>query len=247
MAAENGGTSGVVDNSVIVPLGRREGPTGTALFHALGGGLGHYLGLAPALARKGPLHGLRALGIQPGEEPDRTIAAMARRYAALLRELPQPPRLLVGWSFGGLLAWETGQLLADTTGFGPDVVLIDSSSRDWDAHDPVLRGIRERVLWETVAALGPESLEPVRRTLDAHIGARLAHRITPARHRSRTLLLTCTRGDDPEQAAAWGTLIPDLTVRSVDADHFGVFSRTTLPVVTGHLDDFINHSAGATT
>lgn len=229
--------SGATDNPVLLPLGRRAGPIRSALFHALGGGLGQYLGLASYLARKGSVHGLRALGLYPGEQPDAAVPDMVGRYTDLLRRLPERPNLLVGWSLGGLLAWEAAQGLT-VDGRAPDVVLIDSSPRSWRVDDPALLAVRERVMRQTLAQLGDESVEPVRTMLDAHIAARADYRVA-SRHHGRALLVTCSRSDEPDQADMWAALTDDLTVRTLDSDHFEVFSRSNLPLLTGFIDDFL--------
>jgi thioesterase domain-containing protein len=228
---------GATDNPVLLPLGHRTGSTRSALFHPLGGGLGQYLGLVSHLARKGSVHGLRALGLYPGERPDTAVPAMVGRYTDLLRRLPEQPNLLVGWSLGGLLAWEAAQSLA-VGGQPPDVVLIDSSPRSWRVDDPALIAVRERVMQQTVAQLGSESVAPVRDTLDAHIAARAGYQVG-SRHHGRALLVTCSGSDEPDQADRWAALADDLTVRTLDCDHFDVFSRSNLPLLTGFVDDFL--------
>ncbi len=86
---------------VLTPFGRRPGALDTVVFHPAGG-LGQYVTLLSRPARRGPVHGARAVGLVPGEEPDRTVDAMVERCPELIRDLPERPNLLVGWSLGGL-------------------------------------------------------------------------------------------------------------------------------------------------
>jgi thioesterase domain-containing protein len=186
------------------------------------------------LARKGPVHGLRAVGPAPGERPDRTVPAMADRYAALVAELPEPPNLLVGWSLGGLLAWETARRLP---GPAPDLVLIDSSPGPWDARPDAYRAARAHVLREAAAQLGPDAYRRTAATVDAHVAARRGHRAAGL-HPGRALVVACTRGDSPGQAGEWAPLVDDLTVCSLDADHFGALSGEPLRRLTALIDAF---------
>ncbi|WP_217200929.1 thioesterase domain-containing protein [Streptomyces buecherae] len=69
--------------------------------------------------------GARALGLEEGEEPDTRIRDIADRYAEAVAALPACPDLFVGWSLGGLLAFETARRLSG--GKTPDLELVDSS------------------------------------------------------------------------------------------------------------------------
>jgi acetoacetyl-CoA synthetase len=61
-----------------------------------------------------PVYGIRARGLNPGEEPQASVEEMAASHVALIRELqPQGPYRLAGHSFGGLLAFEMARLLAE--------------------------------------------------------------------------------------------------------------------------------------
>jgi thioesterase domain-containing protein len=81
-------------------------------FHPLGGSAAVYGDLATHLGRDRIVYGVQAVGLLPGQEADRTVARMARRYATAIAE--QPPAeapLFLGYSMGGVLALETARLL----------------------------------------------------------------------------------------------------------------------------------------
>ena len=60
-----------------------------------------------------PLYGLEAIGLRSGQEPDRTMEAMAARYVAAIRQVqPSGPYYLGGFCFGGVLAYEMACQLA---------------------------------------------------------------------------------------------------------------------------------------
>ncbi|MBI0326847.1 amino acid adenylation domain-containing protein [Burkholderia plantarii] len=83
-------------------------------FHAVGGTAFRYAALADHLPQALPVFGLQASGIDDGEPFDDTVEAMAQRYLAAIRvRQPRGPYRLLGWSFGGLLAYETACRLRD--------------------------------------------------------------------------------------------------------------------------------------
>lgn len=95
-------------------------------FHPLGGSAAVYGQLAIHIGRHQPVRGLQAIGLQPGCDPDRTVADMARRYAAEIRQDRPPARpVFVGYSMGGVLAVETARRLSAELPEPPAVVAID--------------------------------------------------------------------------------------------------------------------------
>ncbi|HZG04689.1 MAG TPA: thioesterase domain-containing protein [Streptomyces sp.] len=227
-----------------VSNGRGPGPR-SVLLHPAGGGLGPYLGIALQLSRRGAVHGVRAAGLMTGEEPDRSVPAMVRRYLALVDGLGEPPGLLLGWSLGGVLAWELASVLAGR-GHRPRVVMIDSPALPV-AHDPgERRTLRDRVLESAGAAPHGHDAALVARTTDAHLEAVGAHRVRSA-HDCPTLLITCTGGasggNDSAHLAAWRALAADLRVREIPCGHFEVLTPRHLPAVMDHLTAFLRETA----
>jgi 3-oxoacyl-(acyl-carrier-protein) synthase/thioesterase domain-containing protein/acyl carrier protein len=72
-------------------------------------------------------HQVRAVVGQPLAEvnDEDSIESQASRYHGLLAASGEPSTVLVGWSYGGILAFETAQLVFRTTGRRPAVVLLD--------------------------------------------------------------------------------------------------------------------------
>jgi thioesterase domain-containing protein len=106
----------------------QRGSTGPPVycFHPLGGSVAVYGQLALRLGCDQPVRGLQAIGLVPGRDPDQTVDAMARRYAAEI-VATRPPRrpVLVGYSMGGTLAVEAARLLAPALPESPVVFTID--------------------------------------------------------------------------------------------------------------------------
>jgi amino acid adenylation domain-containing protein/non-ribosomal peptide synthase protein (TIGR01720 family) len=90
--------------------------------HPAGGDVLCYRELARALDGDRPVYGLQAQGVAAGETPLTCMEEIAERsLAALLAAFPAGPYLLLGWSFGGLVAYELARRLAAA---GREVALL---------------------------------------------------------------------------------------------------------------------------
>ncbi|MEU3255139.1 alpha/beta fold hydrolase [Streptomyces sp. NPDC006997] len=236
-------TGGVVDASardarLLVPLARRSGPLDSLLIHPAGGGVAQYLGVASRLARHGSVHAVRADGLLAGERPDDSIPEMVRRYLGLARGLTHRPKLLVGWSMGGVLAWELAARLA-ADGPAPAVVLIDSFAERQTAEDAVGDDLLAAVE-RSLGGPGEPNAETdrARATALAHLTACADYRVT-ARNTGPALLMTCASPRRAEQTGDWRRLAAWLTVRELPCGHFDVFQPAHQPHLLGHLDEFL--------
>ncbi|WMV70852.1 amino acid adenylation domain-containing protein [Xenorhabdus griffiniae] len=91
-------------------------PTGTLrplfLVHETSGDPLVYSPLATLLPPELPVYALQALGIHTLEHPPESIEALAACHIQAIRRLqPQGPYRLMGWSIGGLIAYEIAQQL----------------------------------------------------------------------------------------------------------------------------------------
>lgn len=85
-----------------------------ALFcvHAIGGTVGFFNPFAERLSSVRDVYGLQCHGVTPGNDPDLTVEAMAERYVAEVTALrPHGPYEVVGYSMGGLIAFEMARQL----------------------------------------------------------------------------------------------------------------------------------------
>ena len=153
--------------SLLIPVKRGSGSPSVVLPPA-GGGIGSCLGVAAHLARRGPVCGIRASGLMPGEDPDHDVAAMVQRYWEVLHDIGTP-RLLLGWSLGGALAWELALRYAES-GHQPAVVMIDSP-----AVPEFVSPLDRAALRRTIA--GESGEERLLATADAHITAATAYHV----------------------------------------------------------------------
>ncbi|KAB8161583.1 thioesterase [Streptomyces sp. 3MP-14] len=226
------------DDQLLIPISRTPGPLRSVLLHPAGGGLGPYLGVAAVLGRRGPVAGIRAAGLLPGERPDDSVEAMVRRYLPLLDRLDGPPDLLFGWSLGGVLAWELAAELV-ARGQRPRVVMLDSQATLGTAGGRDLDRLRAQVVG--MAGLAGHDAEQVARTTDAHIAAVAGHAVRD-RHDSRALLMACAAEPDPVQPARWRELAPALRVVEVPCGHFELLAPPHLRTVIGHLETFLRET-----
>ncbi|HEX9463743.1 MAG TPA: alpha/beta fold hydrolase, partial [Alphaproteobacteria bacterium] len=78
--------------------------------------------LAQALCSGRPVYGLQPRGFDPGRMPDDRIEDMARHYIQEIRTVqPRGPYALVGFSFGGHIAFEMAHQLRAA---GEDIELL---------------------------------------------------------------------------------------------------------------------------
>lgn len=86
-----------------------------------------YAGLARGLEGLRPVYGLQAPGLDPGEQPLNSVEALAEHFVRALREQqPRGPYQLLGWSMGGLVAFEMARLLTDAGAAVPVVAVLDT-------------------------------------------------------------------------------------------------------------------------
>ncbi len=105
-------------------------------FHAVGGTVFSYQELAGTVGPQQPVYGFQALGLDGHGAVVDDIAEMAAAYLEIVDEqgLAEPTRLL-GWCFGGLLAFEMAAQLR-TRGSSPTLALIDTLLLDPETSDP---------------------------------------------------------------------------------------------------------------
>lgn len=106
----------------------RDGPGDTVvLIHGMGGGLQEYKALVAALPAANRIVGVHAFADDQYSRQARSIRELADIYADWISSLPDSgPLKVVGWSFGGVLAYEVGAKLQVMGREIHYVALIDS-------------------------------------------------------------------------------------------------------------------------
>ena len=99
-------------NLPIVPIQPKGNQQPFFCIHPAGGHVLCYVGLSRYLGKDQPFYGLQASGFNAGEEARTSVEEMARAYAQAIQEFyPEGPYRIGGWSFGGVVAYETAQQL----------------------------------------------------------------------------------------------------------------------------------------
>jgi thioesterase domain-containing protein len=170
--AAAGGSGGVV------PLGG-SGPVAAFAVHAVGGSVHEYAPLARCLDGVCRVYGIQAAGLRGAGTPVSSLAAMADRYAGLVRGAPDGgPYRLVGWSMGGVLAYETARRLEAAGERVALVALVDAPYRTVPRYADSDEGLAALFVADALRAAG-RSPEAVGEVPVAGQLARLAARLAP--------------------------------------------------------------------
>ncbi|WP_369366456.1 alpha/beta fold hydrolase [Streptomyces sp. CG4] len=156
-------------DSNLVPLRGARGGKPVFCLHAGGGNTLSYWELARLLPDGVQVTGVESWGLH-GRDPQENYAEMVEGYATAIAAATQEPPVLIGWCFGGAMAFETAQALRRAGTEVDRLILIDSSvpgadeeEADDAAQEPTLIS---RFAWhyeldlpeETVRALTYEDL-----------------------------------------------------------------------------------------
>jgi amino acid adenylation domain-containing protein len=184
--------AGRVPAGSLVPLNKATQGVPLFLVHPLDGDVLRFSRLATLLGDAGyPVYGVRARGLEPGEEALSDVAAIAAEYGSLLQAAqPNGPFQLAGFSSGGLLAYATAaQLRAD----GKQVAflgMLDSRCPMpvWQPWHARLRQLRRDLAVYARYALQPEQRTHLLRRQAAELIASSADRLRPRAARPERLL-----------------------------------------------------------
>jgi amino acid adenylation domain-containing protein len=106
------------------PCGER---TPLVCFHPAGGNVLCYKALADALGRDWPMYMVQASGLEAGQSLQPSVELMVTEYLPEIQKIIQNrPIIMLGWSFGGLLAWEAAERLRKFGTKIESVILLDS-------------------------------------------------------------------------------------------------------------------------
>ncbi|MET8974171.1 amino acid adenylation domain-containing protein [Streptomyces sp. NPDC004539] len=96
-----------------------------------------FAGLARHLAPRRPLFGLQSSGLLPGEAPSATLAGAVAEHIARIREQqPTGPYHLLGYSMGGLVAYEVAVSLQAAGEKVALLAVLDAFPGTWIKHAP---------------------------------------------------------------------------------------------------------------
>lgn len=148
LVAERAATArAALADSIAVLGGAGAGADPILLIHPIGGGVFCYAELSRALPDDRPVWAVAADALM-GKDTTVTVERLAAHYLDQVRAAGCTPAVLVGWSFGGLIAYEMARVLAATMRRTPPVVLLDTMSWPpdipaWDAATTTREFVRD--------------------------------------------------------------------------------------------------------
>jgi thioesterase domain-containing protein len=204
-------------------------------FHPLGGRALCYADLARQLP------GLALYGVESDRRPAATLADLAERYAEAILRQSGGPYVLGGWSFGGLLAWETASRLQEQGAEVALVALIDSRPPEGSAQPAVPDGAALDALLRAevvgAAGLSPPELSAYHDTMRAHLDALRGYRLRPLAC-PVTLFVAAERpaGEREDRAALWRPFAAGgFQVEPVPGDHFSILREPAVVLLAERL------------
>lgn len=115
--------------SSLVKIASRGSKTPLFCIHPIGGNVLEYYPLADLLGLEQPIYGIQSQGLDGIQAPLTQIEAMAASYINEIKTVqPDGPYLLVGYSFGGLIAFEIAHQLASQSEKVNLLALLDTES-----------------------------------------------------------------------------------------------------------------------
>jgi thioesterase domain-containing protein len=234
-ASEGGGAA-----SALVRM-RAEGSRAPLfLVHAAGGTVAGYHALVARLGDR-PIYGLQAEGLEGEGEAVTRLDEMAARYVARVLEVRRRgPIHLVGWSLGGVIAFEMARQLVEAGRELGTVALLDTNAPGrsrWS--DP--RALETLVLPDELPEdLSAEDRERLVRVLRTNL--RAVHGAPPRAGRVPVLLLRASEGarsleEDGDGTLGWSALTPErVVVRFVPGNHESLLEPPHVSVLAEELD-----------
>lgn len=136
-----------IDRSTVVPL-RSVQSTRPPLFivHGVGGNVLGFYSLAKRMEEDQPVYGIQAQALLPDQEAQLRLEDMAVQYVKDIRAVcPNGPYHLLGFSFGGLVAYEIAQQLT-AAGLKVGLVgMLDTRQPEWMRGVPALGPLHKRI------------------------------------------------------------------------------------------------------
>jgi thioesterase domain-containing protein len=138
-----------IDRSTVVPLRNAHGSRPPLfIVHGVGGNVLGFYSLAKCLHPDQPVYGIQAQSLLPDQEALLKLDEMAERYIADMRAVsPEGPYNLLGFSFGGLVAYEIAQQLHAAGSKVGLLGMLDTRQPDSMRGATAKGPIHERVYW----------------------------------------------------------------------------------------------------
>ncbi len=137
-----------IDRSTVVPLRNVRGHRAPLfIVHGVGGNVLGFYGLARCLHADQPVYGIQAQSLLPDREAVLSLEQMAEQYVADMRAVcPHGPYHLLGFSFGGLVAYEIAQQLLTKDAEVGLVAMLDTRQPELMRGVPVRGALPNQIL-----------------------------------------------------------------------------------------------------
>ena len=240
LAAALAPASDTHDDSVVAMRAEGDGPPVFCI-----SGVELYRPLAERLGRRFPVYGVfspaeAAYWSATEQPPSTSVRELAANYLALVRACrPTGPYVLVGFSVGGVIAYEMAQQLTAAGAEVPLLVVLDSDPPRLDAasrlDSPVSsQSIRTgtRALFELSSRLrsfggfktganGGASLDEFRVRRQRYQAAMRGYHARP--YFGRAMLVETAEARTYDPGHGWNTLVPDIEIHRVSCTHLKIF------------------------
>ena len=136
-----------IDRSTVVPLRNVHGSKPPLfMVHGVGGNVLGFYSLAKVMNEDQPVYAIQAQGLLPDQEAKLRLEDMAAHYVKDMRAVcPEGPYHLLGFSFGGLVAYEIAQQLT-ASGLSVGLVgMLDTRPPYWMAGVPAVGSLAHRL------------------------------------------------------------------------------------------------------
>ena len=233
-----GAVNAVSDYSVLLPL--RESADGSpSPWFCIHPGFGlswSYANLLPHVNKTTPMFGLQARGFASNESLPLSFSELVDDYVDMMVATSSSPSIrLLGWSYGGLVAFTAAHRLQDMGIRVESLVLLDphipNASERPDTFDLSEAG---QLALESVLSVAPD------REQAAAVIANLA-RIQPEfeaqPYNGDMLLIPASDGLTPEEVGTWQSLVKGETVvRPIEFGHYDMMSQTAAAEVAAVIE-----------
>lgn len=143
-----------VRRSSLVPIRTGGGRPPLFCVHAASGSAYPYAPLGRLLPEDQPVYAFEAPGLEDGRMPAESIEELAAEYVRLVRAVAdKAPCLLLGWSLGGLVAFEMARQLTSGGGLVRRLVVVDAPP-PIGSEPPTESEIRQRFLEDLTGSPG---------------------------------------------------------------------------------------------
>ena len=104
-----------IDSECLIPIQNRTNKDSQwFIVHGQGGGILNYYDLARELGENKTVYGLQSIGYDDNRFPNLSVEEMAVRYIEEIKQVKKEgPYTLLGWSFGGIVAFEMARKLEE--------------------------------------------------------------------------------------------------------------------------------------